>query len=136
MGTKLGISERSVHSNLKTYHFHAYHIQALGLCEWARFCLKENPLFLWTFYFLMKPHFTTMNAPTLHNYQNYPTENPRIVREIDYQCIWWINVWWEFIGEHVVGPYFFNSHLTGKIRILAKQFICYSKTYHQICNQI
>lgn len=37
------------------------------------------------------------------------------MRHADNQHRWLINVWGGIIGEHVVGPYFFNSHINGEM---------------------
>lgn len=50
-----------------------------------------------------------------YNLYYYATENPRIVREMDYQNLRRINVWGGIIGENVVGPYFFNGHVNAQM---------------------
>lgn len=50
-----------------------------------------------------------------HNFHYYSVENPRIIRQIDRQQRWSVNVWGGIVGEHMVGPHFFNGHLNGQM---------------------
>ena len=42
-------------------------------------------------------------------------ENPRVLRQIDYQHRWLINVWGAIVGEHVVGPHIFNGQINDQM---------------------
>jgi hypothetical protein len=42
-------------------------------------------------------------------------ENAHWVRHVDPQVRWSINVWGGIIGEHVLGPHFFEGHLNGQM---------------------
>jgi len=126
VGEEVGISERSVQRILKMHHFHPYHIQLhqalsendfqrrVEFCEWARLRLQGNRLFFMNVLFSDEATFHNNGCVNKHNFHYYATENPRIIREMDYQHRWSINVWGGIVGEHVVGPYFFNGHLTGE----------------------
>lgn len=47
-----------------------------------------------------------------HNFHYYSTENPNIIRTHS-QERWSVNVWGGIIGDHVIGPYFFEGNLNG-----------------------
>lgn len=127
VGEEAEISERSVQRILKMHRFHAYHIQLhqamsendfqcrVQFCEWARARLQENPRFFMSVLFSDEATFHNNGCVNKHNFHFYAVENPRIFRERDYQHRWSINVWGGVIGCNVIGPHFFDGHLTGQI---------------------
>lgn len=127
VGEEVGISERSVQRILKVHRFHAYHIQLhqalsendfqcrVQFCEWARLRIQENPFFFMNVLFSDEATFHNNGCVNKHNFHYYATENPRMIREIDHQRRWSINVWGGILGECIVGPFFFNGHLTGQM---------------------
>jgi hypothetical protein len=50
-----------------------------------------------------------------HNMHYWSIDNPHWVRHVDHQVRWSINVWGGIIGEHVLGPHFFEGHLNGQM---------------------
>ena len=48
------------------------------------------------------------------NFHHSDNENPHIIRTIDRQHRWSINVWGGIINNFVVGPYFFEEYLNGE----------------------
>lgn len=124
---QVGVSERSVQRILKENKFHAYHIQLhqalsendfqrrIEFCAWARLCLQENPTFFTNVLFSDEATFHNTGCVNRHNFHYYSIENPRIMRQLDNQHRWSINVWGGIIGEHVVGPHFFNGPLNGQM---------------------
>lgn len=120
-----GISERSVQRILKKNHFHAYHIQLhqelsvadferrAEFCNWARLKIQEDPMFFSYVLFSDEATFHKNGCVNRHNFHYYSVENPRLMRQIDHQHRWSLNVWGGIIGNTVIGPYFFNGHLNG-----------------------
>ena len=50
-----------------------------------------------------------------HNMHYWENENPRWMRTVPFQNPWSVNCWCGIVGEHVIGPYFFEGRLTGKV---------------------
>lgn len=51
-----------------------------------------------------------------HNCHSYSTENPHFLWQVDYYR-WSINIWESIVGEYVIGLYFFERQLNGKMYI-------------------
>lgn len=125
LGVACSISERSVQRILKKNKYHAYHIQMhqaltdsdfenrLNFCNWASFQIEQNPTFFEFVLFSDEATFHNSGAVNRHNFHYYSVENPRIIREIDNQHRWSLNVWGAVIGNHVIGPHFFEGNLGG-----------------------
>lgn len=123
----VGISRRSVGRILKKNKFHAYHIQMhqelsdddflkrLQFCNWARGKMQEDATFFNNVLFTDEATFHKNGFVNRHNFHYYATENPHFFRQRDNQHRWSINVWGGIIGEHVIGPHFFDGTLTGAI---------------------
>lgn len=121
-----GISRRSVGRILKTNKFHAYHIQMhqelsdddfqkrLQFCNWARDKMQDVTFFS-NVLFTDEATFHKNGFVNRHNFHYYASENPHLFRQVDHQHRWSINVWGGIIGEHVIGPHFFDGTLTGAI---------------------
>ena len=60
----------------------------------------------------MRHHFRQVNR---HNFHYYDKENPYFHRNVDHQYRQTVNVWGGIIGDHVIGPHFFDDTLTGQI---------------------
>lgn len=48
-----------------------------------------------------------------HNFHYYDTENRHRFRTLDRLHRWSFNVFEGIVGDHVIGPHFFNRHLNG-----------------------
>lgn len=106
--------------------YHGYHLQLhqelidadfekrVNFCQWARDKLRQDIQFYDCVLFSDKSKFHKKGFSNRHNLHYYSDRNPRILRTVDTQHKWSINVWGELIGENVIGPYFFNGHLNGK----------------------
>lgn len=122
----LGISRSSVNRILKKHKYHAYHIelhQELYDRDYAKrvtYCqdmlnrIDNDPHFLNKILFCDESTFKSNGMVNRHNCHYYSTENPHWLREIDHQKKWSINVWGGVIGNHVIGPYFFDDTLNGE----------------------
>lgn len=125
IGEATGITERSVQRILKKNRYHAYHIQlhqALSnadfqfrseFCIWARLKIQEDPAFFQYVLFTDEATFHNSGSVNRHNFHYYATENPHVMRQVDHQHRWSLNVWGGIVGGYVVGPHFFDGHLNG-----------------------
>lgn len=125
--SSLGISRRSVGRILKKNKFHAYHIQwhqelsnedfqkRLEFSNWAIGKMQEEANFFNEVLFTDEATFHRNGFVNRHNFHYYASENPHFFRQVDNQHRWSLNVWGGIIGEHVVGPHFFDGTLTGTI---------------------
>ena len=48
----------------------------------------------------------------MHYWEN---ENPRWMITVPFQHLWSVNCWYGIVGDHVIGPYFFEGRLTGQV---------------------
>ena len=49
------------------------------------------------------------------NVNYYVNENARCMRTVPFQHPWSANCWYGIVGDHVIGPYFFEGCLTGQV---------------------
>lgn len=122
---QVDVPRSTVSKILKKNKFHDYHIsfhqQLLGpdlrirrtFCEWGLEMERATPHFFQQILFTDESTFTQCGSPNRHNYHHYATENPKIVRQVDRQWQWTVNVWGGIVGDFVIGPHFFNGHLNG-----------------------
>lgn len=120
-----GISKRSIGRIIKKYKFHPYHIQLhqelfeidyhrrLEFCLWVLEKFGENEHFFDFVLFSDESTFHNNGLVNRHNFHYYSDKNPNVFRTMDYQHRWSVNVWGGIVGQHVVGPYFFDGHLNG-----------------------
>lgn len=121
----VGISERSVGRILKQHNYHPYKIhmhqelkdrdfeKRMRFCNWAKSKLRRDPAFFERVLFSDEASFQKNGFVNRHNFHYYATENPHIIRETHSQDRWSVNVWGGIIGEHVIGPHFFEGNLNG-----------------------
>ena len=50
-------------------------------------------------------------------------ENARWMRTVPFQHPWSVNCWSGIVGDHVIGPYFFEGHLTEKVYANFVQYV-------------
>lgn len=122
-----GMSKSSILRILKRYHFHPYHIslhQALHgndfmhrmtFCRWAQDKLQHNNNFFLTVLFSDESSFSNYGEVNRHNMHYWAVENPHWLREVEHQRRWSVNVWCGILADRIIGPYFFDDHLTGRM---------------------
>lgn len=120
------ISKSSVHRILKKHRYHPYHVQLHQellegdferrriFCQWAVQKFAEDESFFKTVMFSDEATFHRNGFVNRHNYHYYADENPHYFRTTDQQHRWSLNVWAGILGNHVIGPVFFNGNLTGQ----------------------
>lgn len=126
ISTQLDISATSVWRLTKKHHYHPYHIELhqqlhgndfqsrVNFCNSMIEKITQLPNLLKFVLFSDESTFNNNGLLNRHNSHYYSTENPHWTRQIDYQNRWSLNVWGGIIGDHVIGPYFFDAHLTGE----------------------
>lgn len=127
LGKELPFSASSVLRMLRSDHFHPYHIQLqqeldpqdyerrVIFCQWAQNMIQQQPQFFEYVMFSDEATFHRNGCVNRHNFHYYDTSNPFFTREVNYQHRWSLNVWAGIIGNHIIGPYFFDGNLTGAI---------------------
>lgn len=122
-----GISKTSVKRTLKEHKYHGYHLelhqelydrdfaQRVTFCNWMINKITQVPDFLNLVLFSDEATFKSNGLVNRHNMHYYSTTNPHWVRHVDQQNRWAVNVWAGILGPHVIGPYFFENHLTGEV---------------------
>lgn len=121
------ISKGSVYNILKANEYHPYHcipvqhlsendfLLRLQFCAFVRNQLNLNPNFVSHTLFSDEATFTNNGCFNRHNSHYYSQANPHWFQESHFQCIFKVNVWCSIVGDHVIGPHFFNGNLTGAI---------------------
>lgn len=129
---ELNISQASVGRILRKHKFHPYHVQLLqelderdyqrrhDFCQWALAKRREQFDFFDFVLFSDEATFHKNGSVNRHNFHYYDTANPLFVRPIDHQRRWSLNVWAGIVGDHLIGPFFFNGNLNG---IMYLQFL-------------
>ena len=51
----------------------------------------------------------------IKNIHYWANENSRCMRTVPFHHPWSVNCWCGIVGDHVIGPYFFEGRLTGKV---------------------
>lgn len=121
------LSKSSVYRILKMHKYHPYSIQLhqelferdfekrLYFCRWAleKINLEEN--FFGKVLFSDEATFHKNGFVNRHNCHYYDTNNPHQYRTANSQYRWSLNVWAGIMGTHIIGPFFFDQHLTSQI---------------------
>lgn len=117
---------RTVQRIKKKHGYHPYHVQLHQelldtdfdrrrvFCQWACDKLTEDDSFFSKILFSDESTFRRNGFVNGHNFHYYDTENPHIIRSAS-QHRWSLNVWAGILGTRIVGPIFFNGHLTGQM---------------------
>jgi hypothetical protein len=80
--------------------------------EFCNFIQRQNGVYSHIL-FSDEATFRSDSIVNRHNMHYWSIDNPHWVRHVDYQVRWSINVWGGIIGEHVLGPHFFEGYLNG-----------------------
>lgn len=130
------ISQSSVSRIIRKHKYHPYHIQLhqnlygddfqhrIDFCLWALDRVAEEEDFFKFVLFTDECTFHNNGIVNRHNFHYYDTENRHFFHTVDHQNRWSVNVFGGIVGNHVIGPYFFNGHLNGRkfIRFLRTAF--------------
>ena len=111
---------------LRFYKFHPYHVKLtqqlerndfnsrLLFCQWAQSTLQQDPSFFSYVLFSDEATFKNTGELNRHNCHYWSRVNPLWQRSVPFQKQWSLNVWAGIIGEYIIGPYFFDTPLTGQ----------------------
>lgn len=120
------ISQTSAVKILHKYKMHPYHIQLhqelneadyrrrLAFCEWAQQKIYAERFFFDFVLFGDEATFHKNGTLNRHNFHYYATTNPHLIRPHS-QTRWSINVWGGIVGNHVIGPHFFDGRVNGEV---------------------
>lgn len=126
MSRELGVSKRSIGRILKRHNLHPYHIQMhqdlsqldrhirQNFCVWVMDKWGEDENFFDFVLFTDESTFHNDGFVNRHNFHYYSDVNPNILRTVDRQHRWSVNVWGGIVGNDVIGPYFFDENLNGQ----------------------
>lgn len=134
---EIGLSQSSVCRILRKHKYHPFHIQMhqnlygtdfqkrLDFCLWALERVGEENNFFDFVLFTDESTFHNNGLVNRHNFHYYDTENRHLFHTVDRQNRWSTNVWGGIVGEHLIGPYFFNGYLNGRkfLRFLKEDFL-------------
>lgn len=117
----------SVLKTLKKNKIHPYKIQLyhamneddhdrrLQFCEVIENVTRENPTFDHNICFSDESSFSINGLVNRHNCRYWDTENPKIVSEGKSQYRQKVNVWAGILGNHIIGPFFIDGNLNGRV---------------------
>lgn len=122
----LNIPRTTVRRTIKENKLHPYHIHVtqslndrdrrlrMNFAQWALDKINHTDVnFFDRVLFTDECTFHSNGIPNKHNYHHYAQENPHITMPINNQNRFSINVWAGIIGQHLIGPHFFEERLTG-----------------------
>jgi hypothetical protein len=86
----------------------------LEFAVWAADKLRDRDFFSRVL-FCDEATFSNVVSMNKQNSRYWAIENPRWMCQVPHQHQWRLNVWCGILGNHVIGPYFFDAILTGPI---------------------
>ena len=119
-----GVSPRSILRILRRHRFHPYHVSLhqellpadfhsrVMFCGWG---LEQAVEFWVNVLFSDEATFTNHGQLNRHNMHYWSDTNPHWLRQAVIQRPWSVNVWCGIYNGQIIGPYFFDGHLTGGV---------------------
>lgn len=105
------------------YPYHIQRVQALlprdfpcriNFCSWYLNRLAVDPTFDCKILFTDEASLSRNSIINFHNNHIWALENPHEIVETQFQAQFALNVWGGIIGDHLIGPVFLPSRLTGE----------------------
>ena len=127
MEKKSGISQRCVLRILHQHKFHPYRmslhqdlygndfLKRANFCNCIRRKMHIDVSFFIHVLFSDKANFANTGNVNRYNMHYWANENPRWMRTVPLQHPWFVNCWCGIVDDHVIGPYFFEGHLTEQV---------------------
>jgi len=81
----------------------------MRFCNWIRG--QRNPAFVENLLFSDETTFNNRGQVNRYNCHYYSDVNLHWQRNQEFQRQWSINVWIGIVGDHIIGPYFFEENL-------------------------
>ena len=101
----------SLHQDLYGNDF----LKRVNFCNWIRRKMRTDVSFLSHVLFFDEANFKNTGNVNRHNMHYWANENPRCMRTVPFQHPWSVNCWCGIVGDHAIGPYFFEVRLTGQV---------------------
>ena len=105
----------SLHQDLYGSDF----LKRINCCNWIRRKMRTVISFLSHVLFSDEANFGNTGNVNKHNMHYWASENPRWMITVLFQHPWSVNCWCGIVGDHVIGPYFFEGRLTASLRKLS-----------------
>ena len=77
--------------------------------------MRTDVSFLSHVLFSDQANFTNTGNVNRHNMHYWANENPPWMRTVLFQYPWSVNCRCGIVSDHVIGPYFFEGHLSGQV---------------------
>lgn len=126
MARDYSISDKTVLQTIHESKMHPYKMQIvqelreddsdrrIEFCEHMMNSIDQNNIALEWILFSDESTFTLSGEVNRQNCRYWSNQNPHWIRESHSQYPEKVNVWAGIIGDHVIGPKFFNGNLTGE----------------------
>ena len=101
----------SLHQDLYGNDF----LKRVNFYNWIRRKMRTDVSFLSHVLFSDEAIFANTGNVNRHNMHYWANENPRWMRTVAFQHPWSVNCWCGIVGDHVIGPYFFEGRLTRQV---------------------
>lgn len=120
------IGHATVWRVLRDQLLHPYHLQRvqsleepdfpprMEFCNWFLEMANQDRNFLPSVLFTDEAGFSRDGIFNFHNTHCWAEENPHLIHQSRHQRKFSVNVWAGIIGDHLIGPYFFEGALTGQ----------------------
>lgn len=127
MALQEGIANSTIWETLHEellYPFHVQKVQALyegdsqlrvDMCNSILEKYEENNQIIETILFTDEAGFTREGIINFHNTHQWAYDNPHAIVESRHQRRFSLNVWAGIVGDHLVGPHFFDGPLNGEV---------------------
>lgn len=114
-----------VHETLREQLLHPYHVQKVhamspadyparvNYANWFLQRFRQNPNFISIVLFTDEAGFTRDGVINCHNLHIWHEENPHAIVQTKHQHRFMVNVWAGIVGNHLIGPFFFEDRLNG-----------------------
>lgn len=121
----LNISRCSINRILRLHKFHPYGIMLLqklsendklnrlAFCTWVMEENQEREESIRNILVTDEATFHSNGFVNRHNFHYYDRGNPHLMRAIDHQHRWSLNVWAGIVNNTIIGPFFFEESVNG-----------------------
>ena len=132
LAQEVGASKTTVHGILKKHKLYPYKVTLVQglrptdyekrLTFFSNICVMyelDKSIFskiLWT----DESEFCNNGIMNRRNSHFWSEENPQWMHETQHQIRWKINVWCGILNGRIIGPYFYDGNLTGKLGTISK----------------
>lgn len=132
LAQEVGVSKTTVHRILKKHKLYPYKVslvQGLRPTDYekrltfiSKMCvLYELDTFIFSkILFTDESKFCNNGIMNRRNSHFWSEENPEWMHETQHQVRWNINVWCGILNGQIIGPYFYDGNLTGKLGTKSK----------------